>query len=126
MPDLSVPYAQLTSIEPWLSAWAAHCASALISVDVVAVTHIAHMGDDPPTEARDEVDRLGEVVLRGRRIPDPGYRSAQVEQDEVGTLLRQALRVRPSLPARCSGDQCNLAVHPAHGDIPSSDFAGTR
>lgn len=47
--------AAAASVEPWLSAWAAHCASALISVDVVAVTR-------GPDRERMVIDAIARVV----------------------------------------------------------------
>lgn len=85
---------------------------------------VAHIGDlvHRPAPARlDQPDRLGKVFGRGHGVADGLDRTAQVDGDDVGTLLGEADGVALPLTDRRTGDEGDLARElSAH--IPSRVF----
>ena len=78
----------------------------------VADVHLG--GDDAPIERLDQTHRLGQVgrgcvgVVHGVDV------AADVDRDDVCTLTRQPHRVRATLAAGGSGDECDLAFKCSH------------
>ncbi len=66
---------------------------------------------DPPVQRLDLLDRLGQVLRRRHRVRYRLHLAAQVDRDDVGTLLGQPDRVAASLAARRSGDEGDFAFH---------------
>jgi len=81
----------------------------------VPVPHVRLDRDDPPVERLDLLDRLGEVVGGGVRIGEVRDRSADVDGDDVGALLRQPYRVAAALATGGTGDEGDLACDTSHG-----------
>jgi hypothetical protein len=99
------------------------------------VTNVDFGGHDPAVQSFDQVGGFSEVIRCGRRnagvVAD---RSADVDRDDVGALLRQSDRVAAALAARRTGDERDLSrnssthvhtfnvspiSHRAHGSSPN-------
>ena len=79
----------------------------------VVVSDVYLGRDDAAVQRLDQVRGFGEVFgsrARLRRILDV---PADVDRDDVGTLLRQLHRVAAALPARRTGDKGDLAFYPS-------------
>jgi hypothetical protein len=92
----------------------------------VSVTDVNDLAKDPSTRLGDQPDRLVEIGQRGGRYDDGVDSTADIERDDVGTLLREAHRLRtPDAPCR-TGDQCDLSLQPAaHHAFPSRPASTT-
>jgi hypothetical protein len=68
-------------------------------LEAVAVPNVCHRGDDATVESPDltasAISALGIVQVR--------HGAAEINRDDIGTLLRESQRVAPTLPPRCSG-----------------------
>ena len=89
----------------------------------VVVTHVDLGGHDAPVQALDQVGGLGQVIRRRWwDLAAAADRSADVDRDDVGTLLRQAHRVTAALAASGAGDKRDLALNPSGHECTSSDL----
>jgi hypothetical protein len=77
------------------------------------VANIDDLGDDPATHVGDQPRRLVEIPRRGGRDDDRVHRTADVEGDDVGALLREPHHLRAPDPPGRAGDQRDLAVEPS-------------
>src|SRR3546814_4684211 len=84
----------------------------LLQGDVVA--HVGLGGEDPPPEVLHQADRLVEVLPGRHRVDDGVHLLAQVDGDDVGTVLGQAHGVVPALAARSPCDERDLTLELAH------------
>ena len=78
----------------------------------VVVTHVDLRGHDAAILGLDQVGGFGEVVRCRVRVSHVVDRSADVERDDVGALLRQPHRVAAALTPRGTADQGDLALYP--------------
>jgi hypothetical protein len=74
--------------------------------------------DDAAPRFFDQVDGLVEVLACGHRIGDGVDLIAQIERDDVRTLLGEPNRVRAALAPRGASDECNLAFELQCHDSP--------
>jgi hypothetical protein len=85
---------------------------------VVGQTALTRMRERAASSGLDLRDGLLEIVARGQRIADRlhGVR-ADVQRDDVGTLLRQPDGVRPSLTATGSRDEGDFPIEGSHSSL---------
>ena len=72
------------------------------------------MGDDPSPERFHLADGLVQVLTLRHLVADRPDLLADVDPDDVGTLLRHPDRVRTTLAASGAGDERNLTVELPH------------
>ena len=91
-----------------------------------SVTDVDDLADDPSTRFGDQPDRLVEVGQRGGRNDDGVDRTADIERDDVGTLLRETHRLRTPDPPCSACDQGDFSFQPvAHHALPSRPASTT-
>ena len=86
---------------------------------------VAHVGlerHDLAAFRLDELCRLVEIGPCGVGVVDRRDVGADVDGQDVGALPGQPDGVRPALPARRSGDECDLAFESSH--LAHFSFAG--
>ena len=75
-----------------------------------ALPHVGLAGDDAPIELLDRSLGLGQVLGRAQGVVVRVDLPADVDGDDVGTLLRHANGVGPALSACRPGDEGDLAL----------------
>ncbi len=77
-------------------------------------------------ELLDQLDRVGQVVLGGPGVSDAVELLADVEGDDVRSLLGQAHRVGAALPPGPPADEGDLAVEKTHANHSPGDAVETE
>ena len=83
-------------------------------------------GDDPASELLDELDGLGEVVLRGALVAHRRERLADVDGDDVGALLGQPDRLGAALTPCRTRDERDFALEPLLTEPPCDLLTGVE
>jgi hypothetical protein len=82
------------------------------------VAHVGLDGHDPAVQRLDLLDRFRQVGRGRHRVRHAGDLIAEVDGDDVRSLLRQPDRVAAALAARRAGDEGDLAFQLAHRRVP--------
>jgi hypothetical protein len=80
------------------------------------LAHVDLEGDHAAPEVLHQPDRLVDVLARRHRVHDRVQLAADVDAYDVGSLLCQPYRVRPTLAACGTGDERDLPFELPHVD----------
>ncbi|KAF0962751.1 hypothetical protein MLGJGCBP_04055 [Rhodococcus sp. T7] len=78
------------------------------------VTHVCLLCDYPATRPLDQAHRLVQLLARPARIGHLRYVVAQVDGDDVGTLLGEPDRMATALTACGPGNEDNFSADTSH------------